>query len=457
MYKIGNNITLTTTSDGIEGYISIVFDEDNDRTDLSSYLEDISKIFNFGLKEELLIQLLKSGNPIENILVAEGKLPLSGKDGSIKYHFEINKSLLPKISPDGTVDYKELDSVNLVRKGQLLAEIIPPTEGIDGLSVLGNPIPYTKGKLPKFPKTKNITQSDDGIYLFSGIDGLVEYVNGKISASEILRLENIGNDTGNIQYNGNVIVNRDMLNGFSLKTSGNVEIKGAVEGGYIKCQGDVLVRQGIQGYNRLTIENEGNLCSKFIENSIIKTGQNITAEAIMHSDVSSRSNILVIGKKGLIVGGTCRAKYEIRAKTVGSSMATTTILEVGVDPEVKSKFLELEKKINNSTNNLEKIDQSIKVLEILKRSERIDDKKLALLLELQTARYKILSEIEKDKEDIAYLEVEISSLTKGQIKVADIVYPGVKIVIGNSFLYVRDELRRCTFYREGNDIRIGPY
>ena len=69
-----------------------------------------------------------------------------------------------------------------------------------------------------------------------------------------MTLNNIDNSTGNINFNGNVIIKEDILNGFALKTTGSVEIKGAVEGGFIQCDGDVLVRQGIQGYNRLVID-----------------------------------------------------------------------------------------------------------------------------------------------------------------------------------------------------------
>ena len=82
-----------------------------------------------------------------------------------------------------------------------------------------------------------------------------------------------------------------------LRAGGSVEVKGAVEGGLIESNGDVLIRQGIQGYNRLTINTTGNLSTKFIENSVVNAGSNITAEAIMHSNVSSKSNILVLGKK----------------------------------------------------------------------------------------------------------------------------------------------------------------
>ena len=166
-----------------------------------------------------------------------------------------------------------------------------------------NPFLHKKERIPRFSRGKNTSVSEDGKFLKASSNGIVEFRNGKISVSEILTLNNIDNSTGNINFNGNVIIKEDILNGFALKTTGSVEIKGAVEGGFIQCDGDVLVRQGIQGYNRLAIDIGGNLSTKFIENSIIKVGGNITSEVIMHRDVSSKSNILGNREKRLIVGG----------------------------------------------------------------------------------------------------------------------------------------------------------
>ncbi|MFA7534078.1 MAG: FapA family protein, partial [Tissierellaceae bacterium] len=225
----------------------------------------------------------------------------------------------------------------------------------------------------------------------------------------------------------------------------------------IKCNGDVLVRQGIQGYNKLTVNSNGNLSTKFIENSIITVSGNIAAEAIMHSDVSSKSNILVIGRKGLIVGGICRAKFEIRAKIIGSSMATTTVLEVGIDPELKQRTNELEEQIKVKKGNIDRIEQSLKVLEFLKRTGRLDGKKLELYSDLTKVNIQLDAEIIKMEKELLNVTEKIGNMARGQIKVSDTIYPGVKIVIGNSFMYIRDEMKRCTFYEDGGDIRVGPY
>src|SRR5690606_8653815 len=128
----------------------------------------------------------------------------------------------------------------------------------------------------------------------------------------------VDNKVGNIDFNGSVMVRGNVLNGFRIKASGDVEVKGIVEGGYIENTGDVIVKQGIQGYNRLTINTKGSVTTKFVENAVLNVGGNVTPEAIMHSEVSSKGNVTVLGKRGLIVGGICRARKEIRANIIGS-------------------------------------------------------------------------------------------------------------------------------------------
>lgn len=459
MYKIDNNVLLEISKDKQNAYITLLENEEQNDAELNytSVINEVKKYIKYGLDEFQLIKTLDDKITGEKICIAKGKLAVPGKDGSIRYHFEMEKPLLPKLKKDGTVDYRELDSINTVNVGDVLAEIIPPTEGEEGIMVTGDKIPYTKGKTPKFKYGKDITLSLDGVLLKSAINGLVEFKDGKINVSEILLVENIDNSIGNINFNGNVIVNGDILNGFTLISGSSVEVKGAVEGGYIECEGDVLIRQGIQGYNRLTINTKGNLSTKFIENADINVGENITSEAIMHSNVSSKSNILVLGKKGLIVGGICRAKYEIRARIIGSTMATTTVLEVGIDPEIKLKHDELEANLKSSKDNIYKINQSLKVLEVLKKSDKLDNRKLELYDNLVKASFTLKNDITRFENELNNVNKQIDNLSKGQVKVTDTIYPGVKIVIGNSFMYIRDEMKRCTFYKEDGDIRIGPY
>src|SRR5699024_4874306 len=100
----------------------------------------------------------------------------------------------------------------------------------------------------------------------------VELKDGRVIVSEVFEVDNVDNKVGNIDFNGTVIVKENVLNGFQIRAEGDVEVRGVVEGAYIENNGDIVVKQGIQGYNRLTIKTKGNVVTKFVENAILDVG-----------------------------------------------------------------------------------------------------------------------------------------------------------------------------------------
>lgn len=342
-------------------------------------------------------------------------------------------------------------------KDEILAEILPPLPGKDGRKVTGEIIPFKKGKTPRFKKGKNTYITEDGSYLKSSIDGIIEISNGRIKVSQLLVVDRVDSSVGNIDFLGNITVNENIFNGFKVRAAGAVEVKGCLEGGYIESEEDILIKQGIQGFNKLSIDTKGSLGTRFIENSSINVGGNITAEAIMHSNINCKSNVLLVGRKGLIVGGTCRANGEVRAKIIGSNMATTTIIEVGIDPMVKERYIEIEKEIELNKDNIKKINQSLKVLEVFKQSNKLDNKKEELYKDLLRAEKAISLKNKILEKEFIRINDEMEKLSKGKVKVADTIHPGVKIVIGKNVFYVREEMKRCTFFVEEGEIRVGSY
>lgn len=467
MYKISPNVNIEVTKDGLKAYI-IVWDEPKDYSvntdkfefDQRTIEEIIGKVKEFlkvGLKEDKLWNIFSDELFNEKILIAEGITPIDGKDGYIKYHFDLEKKISPKVLEDGTVDYRELDIIRNVKKGDILAELIPAKEGKSGSKVTGEPIPYKKGRTPLLKYGKNVRLLEDGVTLVAEKDGHVEVKNGKVVVLDVFEVENVDNKVGNIYFNGTVVVRKNAYNGYQIKADGDVIVNGIIEGAYVENEGDVVVKRGIQGHNKLTINSAGNVTTRFIENAIINSKKSIRAEAIMHSNVYSNGDIILIGKKGLIVGGICRAGGNIHAKTIGSSMATKTVLEVGIDPDLKKRYEELSEQIKTAEDNLDKVIKSLEILNRLKTANRLDNKNTEMLSKLLKTRETLESQLMELKEEYQFTKSKIDNLSNGKIKVSDTVYPGVRIVIGNSSMTVRDELKRCTFYRDEGEIRIGPY
>lgn len=458
MYKIDSYLELNISKDLMEASLVLLkeypADEKPDTSFLMSILQSHIK---FGLLEDVLEQLFLPNKAGMSVLIAKGKLPIHGKDGVLNYHFSTEKLLVPKLLSDGTVDYKDLGAVNRVSKGDVLASITPSTEGEDGINVLGQKIPASKGKMPVVKLGKNTHLSEDGLQVISDVDGQVLFRDGRIVADNVLYLDEVGVSTGNIDFDGTVYIKKDVLNGFVLNASGMVEIKGKVEGGEVNTFSDILIRSGIQGYNKYKITTKGSLSTRFVENAIVSANGNVTAEAIMHSEVQSGGNILCVGKKGLIVGGVVKATHEIVARTIGSSMATSTIIEVGTNPKLKETYQEHQDFLKENEPKLESVNANINIFETLKKANKLDKNKLSLLNNLLKARESLEYEIQRIKQEIEEMEEEMKHVSNGKVRVSEKIYPGVKIIIGNAFMFVRDELKNCSLYRDGADIRVGSY
>ncbi len=453
MHKINNNIILESSKDGFQGYITILGKRISAKEDI---IKDISEYFKFGLDYSLLEDLLEMKD-LEKGLIARGLPEIDGENGCIEYKFERNKTLTPKIDEDGIANYRELDSINKITKDQTLAIVVEATSGTSGRKVTGEIIPPKKGKTPKLRAGRNTFITEDGLKLKASVDGLVEYKSGKVNVLELLNVDSVDKSIGNIDFDGNIIVEKNLINGFMIKSKGSVEIRGVVEGGSISCHGDVLVRGGIQGHNRLAVEARGDLSTKFIENADIDVKGNITSESIMHSNVSSRSNIIMIGKNGLIVGGVCRSSYEVIAKVIGSPMATKTIVEVGIDSEKINKKENLKKELSISDANLEKLNKSLLVLEKLKFSNKLDSNKLKLYNKLLKAKKTIYLENIRIENKLNLANEEVNRLSKGRVRVSDTIYPGSKIIIGNACLNIKKEIHKSIFCLENGEIRIESY
>ena len=462
MYKISPNIMIEISNNGLEGYITIEENKSdgkylNEDQNIEEIIDKVKEIIKYGLDEAKLRDLLTSNIQSYRTCIAKGVLPIDGKDGYIKYNFELEKKITPKILEDGTVDYRELNVINNVTAGEVLAELIPPKEGKSGIRVTGEEIPYKKGKIPLLKYGKNVKLLDNGRTIVAEKSGLVTLIDGKVVVLDVLNVDNVDSKIGNIRFDGTVLVRGNVLNGFKIEADGDVQVNGVVEGGYIENTGDVIIKKGIQGYNKLVVQTKGSLSTKFIENSVIFSKRSITAEVIMHSQVSCKENINLIGRKGLIVGGVCRAGKEIKAKNVGSIMSTSTVLEVGLDPDIKDTYERIIKEIGELEDNLNKIEKTIMLLERKVISNRIDRDRDLIYEKLLRTRESLRLRHKELKDKQFNIEKDIRHISKGRIIVTNIVYPGVKIVIGNSTMLVRNEMRNCVFYQEEGEIKVMPY
>lgn len=410
----------------------------------------------YGISEKNIDLYLKGRQFCTNIALARGKEAVQGKSASITYHFNQDITFKPTIKEDGSVDFHHLDSISNIEKGALLATLSPAQYGEPGMDVYGNQIRPFKVVSKVLKHGKNIHLSEDGLRMYSDVSGHVSLTDDTVFVSNIYEIPgDVGTSTGDIDYDGNVLVKGNVITGYMVRATGDVIVEGVVEGASIYAGNQIILSRGIQGMGRGTLEAKGDIITKFIESSKVTAGGMISTDAIMHSTVSAKGDILVNGKRGLITGGEIKSGGNISLKTAGSTMGTTTVLSVGMDPVLIEQARSLEKQINEIQNKIEK-EKQVMVLfkKKLEKRETLNTEKKQILKSTMENKAALEKELDEVYETYTTLKDEMDEEDGGIITVQNVAYSGVKIIISNIIYYVKTETHHSRFIRERADIKI---
>lgn len=422
-----------------------------------SFDEVLERIHAAGIVQGIDMEAVKRAfdRPGTPVTCARGDAPVNGSDAVIRFAHDMNAKGRPVELEDGRVDFKDLNLFTVVAEGDLLAEKIPPTPGTPGVDVLGQPIFPKPGKDIPMPLGKNVYA--DGSLIKAAIAGQLQYVNNKLHVSPVIEIKgDVDLSTGNVEFVGNVVVRGSVQSGFTVKADGNVEIYGSVSGGTVEGA-NIVIRMGIQGMQRGYVRAKENVTTKFIENANVSAeGDVMVNDVILHSNVSAGKRVIVEGRRGFIAGGHVIAAEEIRAKTVGTHLAVATDLEVGVNPVIRAEYTELRKELRKNEITLDQAQKALNVLRSVNQSD-LSPEKREMLLKLTKAQFHMAGQVEAMRKRITEIELLFEEMRYGRIRVSDVVYPGVKIVIGTLVKPVREMLKYASFYAEDGEIRIGSF
>jgi len=391
--------------------------------------------------------------------IAKGKPPTSGTDGYLQYHFN-NENLRPKpkILEDGSVDFRQLGMLRLCERGDVLVTSVPPKPGVDGVDVFGNPIAFSKGRLPQpIPQGKNTFVSEDGLHLIADASGQLSIQNGKIHISPCLEIKgNVDNSTGNIDFNGQVVVMGNVLTGFTVKAVGNIEVHGVCEGAILTTDANIVIGRGAQGMEKAKLTAGGDITAKFIEACNVSAGGNITADSILNSTVHCGGDVILSGKRGLLTGGKLIAGNKLVAKTIGSPMGTSTTIEVGNNPQAVVGQRETTGELDKVKKEYEKVDQAVTLLTAQQKQGQLNDAKKQLLMKMLNAKMSFREKMNKLQLELDQMAQTLTANT-GTVSASNVIQPGVKVTIGNAQYAVRDKMPNCTLRNSGEKITFGPY
>jgi len=419
-----------------------------------SVMDIVNAIKNAGVVHGILsdvINMVQVNRPPTGAMVqvAVGREPIAGQNGYLKFGFDKDGvSAKPKLLENGSVDYRNVDSILKAKKGEPLVEVIDATLGVDGINVKGQRVPFKPGKIaPRLPKGKNTTVSIDEKTLTADIDGQIQVNNARVDVVASLHINgDVNFQTGNIDFTGSVFIEGTVFNGFTVKATENIEVKGAIEGADIDAGGNINLLGGVKGVGKSVIKAGGDIFARYVERATLIALGDITSESIMHSDIECDGHLIVDGKKGLLVGGKIYAGKSVTAKVIGSVMGTLTEITVGTSPEFINKYNELEEKYKKVKEDYEKEC----LVEAYKAAN--EDLKLRSL----HARINLRVEMDKTQKEMNALLVKLNS-KEGMVRASQTIYSGCRIIVGGVLLKVKDEIIACTLRNVDDKVSIGAY
>ncbi len=413
----------------------------------------------YGVDNDMIDNFLNNRVYLQRYLLASATMQVEGSEAEIKYFFNTDLTMKPKMNEDGSVDFHHLDMISPVTQGQLLAELKPADLGKPGIDVCGKLLKQVKVRNRILKVGKNIKLSEDGLRAYSEINGHASLGGDMIFVSNTYEVPaNVDASTGDIDYEGDVVVKGNVNTGYTVTAKGDIIVEGVVEGAFLYAGGNIVLKRGISGMEKGIIKAGGNVISKFIESATIDAGGYVTADSIMHSNVTAKGDVTADGKKGFISGGIIRSGTLISARNIGSSMGATTVLECGIDPAIITEYHDLDDELVANAEEMEKLMVSLQALiKRIKLGEKLPPDKLLQLKHANERR----EQLNKRNEEIDFrmkdLKNLIDSYVGGAVRAQGVIHPGCKIIISNAVYYVKGETNYCRFYKENGDVKLDVY
>lgn len=456
-----SKIEIEVSEDKMRGYVIITKPRGNNFPDISKVTAAAEEAgIKNGINQDIIREILDEKKFGERILFSEGEYPIDGKDGYIDYKIktaENKEKLKPSSEEGGKVDFKNLDIVENVEAGQILAIKVMPEKGKNGIDIFGNEIAAKDGIEFEIEEGKNTELSGDGMQLTALIDGMVSMVGKRVDVLNVFMVEDVGISTGNVNFSGSVVVKKDIQADYSIKAEGNVIVNGNVEKAFITADGDITVKGACFGKGEGIIKSKNDVLMNFIESTKVEAEGNIIVnEGIMNCEVTAGKKILVVDRKGTIVGGELKAAEGVEAINIGSSRSVKTEIEVGVNPQILEDMKKLEIDIDENKKKMEQVEKNLNFLIDMKRNYNgeLPEDKEDMLNKMSVAKFSMAKKIKEDEMMIEEMRKTAGNVKNAVVAVHNICYAGVKVKIRKGSYTVKEPLINVKFYYDNGEVKI---
>ncbi len=271
--------------------------------------------------------------------------------------------------------------------------------------------------------------------------GIISAANGVLSVQNVVEVDTVDLSTGNLEVLGTAIIRKNISDGFSVKTKGDIVVYGNVDMAKLEAEGNIIVSGGIVSAD---VFANGYIYSNFMTNTKATAyGDVIVGKSILNCNINSNARVICMKGKGAVIGGSVSAKNGVYVRVIGSNSGTQTDIFAGRDIDLSSRYRELIETIKHKKEDIKRLKGALgeayfknpKSFILSLPKNRFEAFKASI-----TEFYEVLSETKALEEERIATSKKLETLSTSVVSVADKILPGTIINI----VSVRRIIERAT-------------
>ena len=326
----------------------------------------------YGLNQnalETVYHRVQKGLSTRRLCIAQGKSPVSGSGGNVRYYFEhatlmkrMQQSIIEETKE--TPDYRSSHAIMMVRKDQLIAEKMDRKDGVDGIDVTGLTVDFLPVK--DYPLIAGVNTELRGNELYALCDGRPSFdTSGTVSVFEEFKVDgDLDLRIGNIEFFGDVEVTGNVLGGFKIIAGGNVFVRGSVEGAVIHAGRSIVINGSYSGGEKGELKATEDAYLSHVNSGTIRTNRHLFVKReLVNATSYVKGNLYMGSRSSAIIGGKTYVSGEMNVYTLGSPLEVHTFVSLGPQEfakqdlhELKINSKELDQRLELAQTGLNKIE-----------------------------------------------------------------------------------------------------
>jgi len=278
------------------------------------------------------------------LVVAIGQEPQHGEDGRL----ELNTKLVGPIDSDidesgcnsadavlvhaDDVDHYDRSAFILVEAGESLGTLHDPVSGVDGRSVKGETIAAKQGKALVLNMDESVVVKSCGA-IEAAMSGVVVVEGKKIRVLQKLDVHgNVDFHTGNIDFPGDVVINKGVKDCFIVQASRDIVIRGLVEAASIYAGRDLELLGGGACREKGELSADRDIKARYLNECDLRAGRNLIVDKeIINAHVAVGADLMA--PNCTIIGGSTYVTGACEIAEIGSERNIPTEITLGKERE----------------------------------------------------------------------------------------------------------------------------